>query len=308
MSKSYSLRNAEGVTHNGDPLSGHVTRSTLRVQRGGLSTQPLKIPLLFPQRRATSFLAITTTFVISLAPGSFALDAQRLTPEETETLHASLKALEPMMTVRQKDGTAILLTWDELYQPLSSQQRDFLDAFRNLRGSNLGATSHYFGEAPSVDLAPVGLQEIVKDGAASALNPQHLPRPVLDAYRRMMDAMKTDIGKQLLVESGYRSSAYQLYLFLFFMPKHDHSIIETNRFVALPGHSEHGYPPRQAMDFINEQGINGEDNPEEFESLPEYTWLQRHAARFGFALSYPRDNPHNTAFEPWHWRYEGAPQ
>ena len=26
--------------------------------------------------------------------------------------------------------------------------------------------------------------------------------------------------------------------------------------MALPGHSEHGHPPRQAIDFINEDGIN----------------------------------------------------
>jgi len=79
----------------------------------------------------------------------------------------------------------------------------------------------------------------------------------------------------------------------------------ANRYVALPGHSEHGYPPRQAIDFINEEGINGEEIPEEFEALPEYAWLHQHAQRFGFALSYPRDNPHNTVFEPWHWHFTG---
>ena len=120
-----------------------------------------------------------------------------------------------------------------------------------------------------------------------------------------MDAMKWDLDKRLLVESGYRSPAYQLYLFLYYMPKHGDSIVETNKFVALPGHSEHGYPPRQAIDFINEEGINGEDHPEEFEALPEYRWLQQHAKEFGFVMSYPRDNPYHTSFEPWHWHYEG---
>ena len=136
------------------------------------------------------------------------------------------------------------------------------------------------------------------------LDPQYLPRPALAAYRRMMDAMQAELGKRLLVESGYRSGAYQLYLFLFYLPKHGHSIRETNRFVALPGHSEHGYPPRQAIDFINEAGVNGEDHPEEFEALPEYAWLQQHARAFGFFLSYPRDNPYHTSFEPWHWHFE----
>ena len=238
---------------------------------------------------------------------AFALNVQRLEPSELETLHAALETLEPIIAQDRRDGNANLLTWEELYAPLTPEQRSFLDAFRKLRGASLGATSHYFGESPGAfELVPVGPQRIRKDGIETPLNPQYLPREVLDAYTAMMDAMAADLGKRLLVESGYRSPAYQLYLFFYYLPTHEDSITETNRFVALPGHSEHGAPARQAIDFINDEGINGEENPEEFEVLPEYAWLQRRAHEFGFALSYPRDNPHNTAFEPWHWHYEGA--
>ena len=235
-----------------------------------------------------------------------ALDAERLSPADTDTLSAVLAALESSISAKKQDGSANLLTWDELYQPLAPGERAFLDAFRALKAETLGATSHYFGEPETApDLAPVGSQQVLKEGAAAPLDPQYLPREVLEAYQRMMARMKAEVGKRLLVESGYRSPAYQLYLFLFYLPKHGYSIRETNRFVALPGHSEHGYPPRQAIDFINEEGINGEDHPEEFEALPEYRWLQTAAQDFGFVLSYPRDNPHHTAFEPWHWHYEG---
>jgi D-alanyl-D-alanine carboxypeptidase len=241
-----------------------------------------------------------------VCPPAEALNVERLTEEETAILEGILQALEPSLTARKQDGTAILLTWEQLYEPLSPEQRAFLDAFRMLKAKDLGATSHYFGEpAAAPDLVPVGPQQILKAGAPVPLDPQYLPRPVLKAYERMMAAMEADLGRRLLVESGYRSSAYQLYLFLFYLPKHGDSIRETNRFVALPGHSEHGHPPRQAIDFINQDGINGEDHPEEFEALPEYAWLQRRAKAFGFALSYPRNNALNTAFEPWHWHYEG---
>jgi LAS superfamily LD-carboxypeptidase LdcB len=244
---------------------------------------------------------------LSLCPPARALDVQRLTPGETDTLHATLAALDPSISERKKDGSAILLTWDELYEPLTPAQRAFLDEFRALRAASLGATSHFFGEpAAAPDLIPVGPQTILREGAARPLDPQYLPRGVLESYQRMMTAMEQALGRRLLVESGYRSPAYQLYLFLFYLPKHDYSVTETNRFVALPGHSEHGHPPRQAIDFINQEGINGEDRPEEFEALPEYRWLQEHAGEFGFHLSYPRDNPHHTAFEPWHWHYEAA--
>ena len=237
-----------------------------------------------------------------------ALNVERLEPSDVETLRTTLQNLESSLSAKKQDGTANLLTWDQLYGPLTTAQRAFLDAFRALRAETLGATSHYFGEPSAApDLVPVGRQETRKDGVAKPLDPQHLPQPVLAAYQRMMDAMQKSLGTRLLVESGYRSSAYQLYLFLFYLPKHGDSIRETNRFVALPGHSEHGYPPRQAIDFINEAGVNGEDHPEEFEALPEYAWLKLHAKEFGFILSYPRDNPYHTSFEPWHWHYEGAP-
>ena len=243
----------------------------------------------------------------SAAASAAALNVDRLDPPDLETLHATLNALEAPIAAKKQDGAANLLTWEQLYAPLTPAQRAFLDEFRALRGETLGATSHYFGEPPEpLDLVQVGRQEILQSGAAKPLDPQYLPRPALAAYRRMMDALQAELGTRLLVESGYRSGAYQLYLFLSYLPKHGDSIRETNRFVALPGHSEHGYPPRQAIDFINEAGINGEDHPEQFEALPEYAWLQQHAKTFGFVLSYPRDNPFHTSFEPWHWHFENS--
>jgi len=249
-----------------------------------------------------------TAWLLCALP-AFALNVQRLEPAEIETLQAILQTLDPSLTAKKQDGTAILLPWEALYEPLAPQQRVFLDEFRKLKAKDLGATSHYFGELPAEpDLVPVGPQSVLKNGAATLLDPQYLPRQVSEAYQQMMDALQRDLGKRLLVESGYRSAAYQLYLFLFYLPKHDYSVTETNRFVALPGHSEHGFPPRQAIDFINEAGINGEDHPEEFEALPEYRWLQQHAGEFGFVLSYPRDNPYHTSFEPWHWHFESSDQ
>lgn len=235
---------------------------------------------------------------------AFALNLERLEPDALATLHAILDNRAPLIAAKKTDGTVNLLTWEALYGGLTSSQQAFLDTFRALRGTTLGATSHYFGEAGEADLVPVGPQKLLSNPDNIDLHPQHLPQEVLAAYQRMMAALEADLGRRLLVESGYRSPAYQLYLFLYYMKNHEFSIRETNRFVALPGHSEHGHPMRQAIDFITERGINGEYDPEAFEALPEYDWLQRRAHEFGFALSYPRDNPSGTAFEPWHWHYE----
>jgi hypothetical protein len=234
------------------------------------------------------------------------LNVDQLSPTDTNRLQTLLHRLEPLITERKEAGTANLLAWDELYQPLTDEERAFLHAFRALKAKRLGATSHYFGEdSAALDLVPVGPWHLTPPhGKPVTVDRQVLPRPVHAAYEAMMRAMEHDLGKRLLVESGYRSPAYQLYLFLYYLPKHGHSVRETNRFVALPGHSEHGYPPRQAIDFINQEGINGEDHPEQFEALPEFRWLTEHAHEFGFTLSYPRDNPHHTAYEPWHWHFE----
>ena len=249
------------------------------------------------------FLCLAALLCTRLA---FALNVDSLEPQERTQLHLILDTLKPVIDAKKADGTAALLSWDELYAPLDADSRAFLDTFRTLRGEALGATSHYFGEVDlaTTHIAGVNRQTVLKDGQPVPLDQQYLPANVAFAYRDMMRAMEKDLGTSLRVESGFRAPAYQLYLFLFYLPKHGYSIRETNRFVALPGHSEHGAPQRQAIDFINEHGINGEDHPEEFEALPEYAWLQAHAAEFGFFLSYPRDNPDHTSFEPWHWHYE----
>jgi D-alanyl-D-alanine carboxypeptidase len=69
---------------------------------------------------------------------------------------------------------------------------------------------------------------------------------------------------------------------------------------AAPGYSEHH--AGTALDI----GTPGEAPAEEsFEHTPAFAWLGAHAARFGFAMSYPRDNPHGIVYEPWHWRHHG---
>ena len=56
--------------------------------------------------------------------------------------------------------------------------------------------------------------------------------------------------------------------------------------------------PGRALDLGSPAAV---DLDEDFARTREYRWLTRHAARFGFRLSYPRGNPHGIGFEPWHW-------
>ena len=232
-----------------------------------------------------------------------------LSHEEIATLHRILAHWETWVPARKQKGTAPLMTFKELYSGLGAEEQAFLD---RVRAINPKKAFHFQGDPlggpeTGVRFKKVKGQKISKKGKREKIPPQYLPENVFRAYRSMMKAMKKEMGKKLLVESGYRSPAYQLYTFLFYTPKHHDSLVETGHWVALPGWSEHGAPRRQAIDFINEEGVNGDDEGqtvEDFERLPEYGWLLRRAGEFGFELSYPRGKK-GVTFEPWHWRYVG---
>lgn len=116
------------------------------------------------------------------------------------------------------------------------------------------------------------------------------------AWQRMQAAAAQE-GVALDAISGYRSHAYQLGIFQRKLAR-DMSLDEILAVNAAPGYSEHH--SGRALDI----GTPGQAPAEEdFESTPAFDWLCRRAARFGFALSYPRNNPHGIVYEPWHWRF-----
>jgi LAS superfamily LD-carboxypeptidase LdcB len=214
-----------------------------------------------------------------------------------------LEKLAGLITERRQKSNLATLTFDELYAPLDDQEKAFLKRFQSIDPNLLELSIPYQGipkEAP--ELVTIKGQKIKAAGKTWTIPPQFLPKDVYEAWQAMTAAMKKDLGKTLYVESGYRSAAYQLYLFISYLKNHQYSIRETARSSAWPGYSEHGWPQCQAIDFVNEAGIN-QDNPRLFEGLEEYRWLLKNAGQYGFELSYPKDS--KMAFEPWHWRYKG---
>jgi D-alanyl-D-alanine carboxypeptidase len=65
---------------------------------------------------------------------------------------------------------------------------------------------------------------------------------------------------------------------------------------APPGYSEHH--SGRAIDVTTE--VVGSLEPE-FEKTAAFRWLSKNAGQFGFALSYPAENPYGYDYEPWHW-------
>jgi LAS superfamily LD-carboxypeptidase LdcB len=236
-----------------------------------------------------------------------ALDLNKLSPQKIAEVQELVSQLEPFIKTKDQAGALPFLTFGELESPLSAREKKLLREFRELNAKEVGVKIPFQGLSQGEkDLVRLDGQKIRMKGEPKEIPPQFLSPQVYQAYQFMMRAMERDTGKRLFVESGYRSSAHQLYLFIYYLSNHDYSIRETAKWVALPGYSEHGNPEHLAIDFINAEGINGEYNTAEFEALPEYRWLLSNAARFGFVLSYPKDISSNITYEPWHWRYDGT--
>lgn len=113
----------------------------------------------------------------------------------------------------------------------------------------------------------------------------------------LMKAAAKDDGITLVAHSGFRSVQRQAEI-IHAKLKAGVAIEDILKLVAAPGYSEHH--TGRAVDI----GVTGEPPlTEAFAATPAFAWLGSHAARFGFRMSYPRDNPHGISYEPWHWYY-----
>lgn len=199
-----------------------------------------------------------------------------------------------------------VLDYDSLLSQLNFYEKDFVNEIFSVNPKELGFKGPFYSKAKPTKL--VMIESIILDSAKDVeTGIQYSPEHSYRDYIRMMDAMKTEIGKKLFIDSGYRSPGRQAYLFFFYLVRdNDYSLLENAKWIAMPGFSEHGNPINNAFDFINEEGINGFSRGQtaaDFENLDEYKWLLSKGSEFNFFLSYPKDNPHGVAFEPWHWHW-----
>lgn len=115
------------------------------------------------------------------------------------------------------------------------------------------------------------LEKLLNDATASAI-----PIQIISAYR--------SFGTQTYLKSSYRIT---------------YGIGTANKFSADQGYSEHQLgttvdftTPKVGSTFVG------------FEKTDSYKWLLENAHKYGFIISYPKQNTFYS-FEPWHWRYVG---
>jgi D-alanyl-D-alanine carboxypeptidase len=104
----------------------------------------------------------------------------------------------------------------------------------------------------------------------------------------------------LLLVSAYRSLEYQVRIFQQKLAAGQdvESILKVN---APPGFSEHH--SGRAVDVATP---GSRPLTEEFETSPAFAWLTTNASRFGYSMTYPRDNRFGVIYEPWHWSFSAV--
>jgi D-alanyl-D-alanine carboxypeptidase len=120
----------------------------------------------------------------------------------------------------------------------------------------------------------------------------------LPSLTRMLSEASTTKNIAIRVVSAYRSFGTQADL------KSNYTVTYgsgANRFSSDQGYSEHqlgtavdlGTPYPDTLLMVS------------FENTQAFNWLTNNAYRYGFILSYPKNNAYYQ-YEPWHWRFVGV--
>ena len=109
------------------------------------------------------------------------------------------------------------------------------------------------------------------------------------------DAISDSIEISIL--SGFRSY-YKQYEIINYKLNNGLNLEEILKENKLPGLSQHH--SGNAIDIIS----NSYKLSLEFEKTLAYTWLVNNAYKYGFFLTYPKDNKDGIMFEPWHWYFK----
>lgn len=128
---------------------------------------------------------------------------------------------------------------------------------------------------------------------------QHMTADTLRAWQLMKEAAAQE-NVVLLLVSAFRSIDYQCELIKGKLAAGRllDDILSVN---AIPGFSEHH--TGRALDISTP---NCEPLTTDFETTDAFLWLTEHAGRFGFVMSFPRDNNSGITYEPWHWALSNA--
>jgi LAS superfamily LD-carboxypeptidase LdcB len=204
-----------------------------------------------------------------------------------------------------KNQRVAATSWGSLKQNVSPHAQKLVRAIRSLDPRQYGSSRKKVSQSTASNLVILRNQTFQTTSDKHRLPPRLLPAHTYRSFQRMNSQLGSDLGKQLVVKSGYRSPAYQLYIFLYNLKEYSWDIDKTLETVALPGYSEHAGTP-QALDLRAKKHV-GHEQSYDFSRTPHYHWLKENGSDYGFSMSYQKNNKTGTQFEPWHWKHSHPP-
>lgn len=149
------------------------------------------------------------------------------------------------------------------------------------------------------------LNEHYAPASLSGINPEYvygnsstlqIHTSVLPHLERMLNDAKS-VGANLKILSAFRSFGSQAVLKSNYKLTYGYGT--ANSFSAEQGYSEHQLGT--TVDFTNDKIGNTFKG---FDASKEYKWLIDNSYKYGFVISYPKENKYYM-YEPWHFRFVG---
>lgn len=227
---------------------------------------------------------------------------------EAETKYEiKIKELESNLTTEKHDNEILTLVLEEKNNELNEEKNEnesLEDAIRDKERSirKLKETDKELLQKYSKiyflneHYTPRGVTEIDTKFIPTKNKKVEIHEDVWPFLERLLKKAEKD-GLDLKVTSGYRSFEAQKSL------KTGYKVVygagTANQFSADQGYSEHQLGT--TVDFTTSKLVGAVDA---FANTPESAWLAENAYRYGFILSYPKNNKYYV-YEPWHWRFVG---
>lgn len=265
----------------------------------------------------TAYIVLAVVLIVVILVSLFLFFKINGLEEENTTLRNEITDLSTKLENSRQKNTALDEKNEELLATLEEKDekvRDLKERVGDVTGAldNVTDTIDHIQKLNSLD--PKLLK---KYSEVSFLNENYYPKHLEKIPKRydypdgerelflenalpfltdMVEEAKED-GVKLSVISAYRSFGEQRAL------KNHYTVVygpqTANSFSAEQGYSEHQLGT--TVDFTTTSvgaSFSGFDNTEAFD------WLVENAYKYGFILSYPKENTYYT-YEPWHWRFVG---
>jgi len=227
----------------------------------------------------------------------------KLNNDDKEIINSILEIVrEYRINHKWNDNQIALVNFDYLFNKILKDKIkiDFCNKFLSINPLDHGFKGIYYGREEAKKVKKISNQKL-NNGVK--LQTQYVLSDVYKMIKKMNHFMKKELGVNIIIQSGYRSPAYQLIVFFWHLRDSGYDFDIVIKKVALPFYSEHGSVSAGAVDLISSDADNLFESTK-FKATKEYKWLKENGQFFGFYESYFKNNEMGVMHEPWHWHFE----